>query len=76
MEILNFLIFLINLDEINKISLCYYDSIKFYEILDYSKMRWKMIDVYTISPEIIRGEIYNNKSDIWSLGIIIYYMSL
>ena len=30
---------------------------------------------YTISPEIIKDGIYNNnKSDIWSLGIIIYFM--
>ena len=30
---------------------------------------------YTNSPEIIKdGKYNNNKSDIWSLGIIIYYM--
>ena len=65
---------LINLDEINKISfkLCYYDSIKFYKKLE-SSMSNKIN--YTISPEIIKDGIYNNnKSDIWSLGIIIYYM--
>ena len=28
----------------------------------------------TISPEILRGEKINTKSDIWSLGVIIYYM--
>ena len=64
---------LINLDEINKISLCYYDSIKFYKKLE-SSMSNKRIN-YTISPEIIKDGTYNNnKSDIWSLGIIIYYM--
>jgi myosin-light-chain kinase len=65
---------LINLDEINKISikLCYYDSIKFYKKLE-SSMSNKIN--YNLSPEIIKDGIYNNnKSDIWSLGIIIYYM--
>ena len=28
----------------------------------------------TISPEIIKGKNINNKCDIWSLGIIIYFM--
>ncbi len=64
---------LINLDEINKISLCYYDSIKFYNKSE-SSMTNKRIN-YNLSPEIIKDGIYNNnKSDIWSLGIIIYYM--
>ena len=26
----------------------------------------------TTLPEILNGESYNNKSDIWNLGIIIY----
>ena len=45
--------------------------IKFYKELE-SSMNDKIN--YTISPEIIKDGIYNNKSDIWSLGIIIYYM--
>ena len=53
---------LINLDEINKISLCYYDSIKFYKKIE-SSMSDKRIN-YTISPEIIKMEYI----------IIIYYM--
>ena len=28
----------------------------------------------TISPEYIKGELITSKSDIWSLGIVIYYM--
>ena len=31
-------------------------------------------NLLTISPEILKGEKMNIKSDIWSLGIIIYYM--
>ncbi|OHT13418.1 AGC family protein kinase [Tritrichomonas foetus] len=27
------------------------------------------------SPEIIKGESYNEKTDIWSLGILLYYMA-
>ncbi len=27
-----------------------------------------------MAPEIIKGESYSEISDIWSLGIIIYYM--
>ena len=66
---------LINIDEKNKIliKLCYYDSIKFYKKSE-SSMSDRRIN-YTNSPEIIKdGKYNNNKSDIWSLGIIIYYM--
>ncbi len=27
-----------------------------------------------MSPEIIEGKLYDFKSDIWSLGVILYYM--
>lgn len=27
---------------------------------------------YYLSPEICEGKAYNNKSDIWSLGIVLY----
>ena len=28
----------------------------------------------TMSPECLKGELISSKSDIWSLGILIYYM--
>lgn len=30
---------------------------------------------YYLSPEIINGETYRYESDIWSLGILLYYMA-
>jgi len=29
---------------------------------------------YYLSPEIVKEERYNNKSDVWSLGCILYEM--
>ena len=66
---------LININEFNKtsIKLSYYDSIKFFDKSEYLINLTDNI-CYTIPPEIMVGKSYNNKSDIWSLGIIIYYM--
>jgi calcium-dependent protein kinase len=38
---------------------------------DYIEVR--KVDLY-IAPEIISGEIYNNKCELWSLGIILYIL--
>jgi len=38
---------------------------------DYLEVR--TVDLY-IAPEIISGEIYNNKCELWSLGIILYIL--
>ena len=66
---------LVNINEINKIDikLSYFDSIKFINKKDNSIGLLEKISL-TTSPEILKGELFNNKSDIWSLGIIIYYM--
>ena len=62
---------LIDLEEINKVvvKLSYFDSILFFE----GNARSKEVNLAT-PPEFIKSEETNNKSDIWSLGIIIYYM--
>ena len=66
---------LLNLNEVNKISikLSYLNISKFTEESEITANLAKKIFLIT-PPEILKGESYNNKSDIWSLGIIIYYM--
>ena len=66
---------LINVNENNKIviKLSYFDSIKFSNKIDDSIDLLEKICL-TTPPEILKGELFNKKSDIWSLGIIIYYM--
>jgi hypothetical protein len=64
---------LIDLNEINKISfkLSYLNINKFTEESEISFNLGKE-SFLTTSPKILNGESYNNKSDIWNLGINIY----
>ena len=66
---------LISLNQFNQLSfnLCIYDSIQFINQLD-SKSILNQNTILSKSPEFLKGENISNKSDIWSLGIIIYYM--
>ena len=45
-------------------------SRKFQNIYDY--VRTKVITMQYIAPELLNGQEYNNKVDVWSLGCIIY----
>ena len=60
---------------INKLDKCIIklNNYNLNKILNESSMSLKGIPL-TISPEILKGENINNKCDIWSLGIIIYFM--
>ncbi len=65
---------LLSIDKINKISIKLSDyglnkSLK-YNLNSQSYLFPK----YTNSPEILQGNVINEKSDIWSLGTIIYFM--
>ena len=66
---------LISLDRLDKclIKLSDYGSSKF---INLSKTITNTINgtPLTMAPEILNGDNYNFKSDIWSLGIIIYFM--
>jgi serine/threonine protein kinase len=66
---------LISLNQFNQLSfnLCIYDSIQFINQLD-SKSISNQKPILSKSPEFLKGEDISNKSDVWSLGIIIYYM--
>ncbi len=66
---------LINLEKINKITikLSNYDSSKFINNNQISKLNVDL-NTLTVAPEIINSNKSYSKSDIWSLGIIIYYM--
>jgi len=66
---------LISLNQTNQLSfnLNIYDSIQFNNKLD-SMSITNQKPVLSNSPEILKGENISNKSDIWSLGVIIYYM--
>ena len=56
------------------IKLTLYDSKQFIQQPDSMSKTIINNDILTISPEIIKNEKDLSKSDIWSLGIIIYYM--
>ena len=66
---------LISFNKLDKclIKLSFYDSNQF---IKQSNLKSIIINenILTISPEVLKGEEDLSKSDIWSLGIIIYYM--
>ena len=66
---------LISFNKLDKclIKLSFYDSNQF---IQQSNLKSIIINenILTISPEVLKGEEDLSKSDIWSLGIIIYYM--
>ena len=66
---------LISLDRLDKclIKLSDYGSSKFINLSNTITNTMNGTPL-TMAPEIIEGENYTLKSDIWSLGIIIYYM--
>ena len=66
---------LISLDRLDKclIKLSDYGSSKFINLSNTITNSMNGTPL-TMAPEIIEGENYNMKSDIWSLGIIIYFM--
>ena len=66
---------LISLDRLDKclIKLSDYGSSKFNNFINNITNTINCIPI-TMAPEILKGENYSFKSDIWSLGIIIYFM--
>ncbi len=72
MKLSNILIFL---NKINKITikLSDFDSSKFSDRTKVNSINLEEIPL-TSAPEVLNAESISNKSDIWSLGILIYYM--
>ncbi len=64
---------LFSINSINKINikLSIYISNEFNKISSKTNLDNNSL---TISPQILKGENYSNKTDLWSLGVIIYYM--
>ena len=63
---------LLSLNEMNEID--FKLSNKIIKRLNNNSSQSKKDINLTVSPELIKGETVTNKSDIWSLGIIIYYL--
>ena len=61
----------------NKIiyKLSFLDSIQFYNLEEDSKLTNLKLPSLTESPEILNNNLLLNNSDLWSLGIIIYYLN-
>jgi serine/threonine protein kinase len=77
MEILNFQIFiLIFNNKSNKriYKLSYLDSIQFYNFEDKKLLTFKSPSLIE-SPEMLNKNLLFDNSDLWSLGIIIYYLN-
>ena len=61
------------MNEILSIKLSYFNLMKFIRISEFSLSSEKKV-ILSTPPEILNGQSFNIKSEIWSLGIIIYYM--
>ncbi len=61
------------MNEILSIKLSYFNLMKFIRISEFSLSSEKKV-ILSTAPEILNGKSFNIKSEIWSLGIIIYYM--
>ena len=72
LKLSNFLIFLEKANQI-KYKLSDFDSSKFSDKTKVNSMNLEETPL-TLAPEVLNNESISNKSDIWSLGTIIYYL--
>ena len=70
LKLSNILLSIYSIDKIN-IKLSKHISNKFNKINSKTNIN---NDYLTISPQILKGKKFSNKTDLWSLGIIIYYL--